>query len=360
MIEDAAQNDLWIICPPPSRDVVNATKHLNRVIFWLLDPATTRKADLSTAVEQLRLWDPRHRLLVGSAEIAADLETLHRVSRSTDIVLLDFNGGTEVDESLVSQFDRFDQANRKGIQRITWARLNSSTKSFHQSGVEQTLAAVAAGANGIWFASDEPLTSDSPRLHLRRTTIEAANLKLQSIRPWVVGVGQRRLITRSKTPTMRVSQLMTNDAGLLLIVHNSDADFGDESIIITSPSTTESSDAFQVLPTGLRPLKSRRVTGGQAITLHDIDSTCPIVVTENNLATNQLARFASATRRRSVAIQKSLAEASLRFAESDSASNVNSARIAREMFDRGRQLLDSGDSTNAYHAFQNARRELYR
>ncbi|MFC1759362.1 hypothetical protein ACFL2H_11455, partial [Planctomycetota bacterium] len=190
------------------------------------------------------------------------------------------------------------------------------------------------------------------------TTIEAANLKLQSIRPWAVAGGQRRVISRSDRASTRIVQIVARGAALLLVIRDDNLDA--EPLVITAPSTTESSDSFQLLPTGLRPLKTRRVSGGLAITVDNVDPTSPIIVTENRVATNQLARFTSATGRRSVSIQRALAEASVQLAESTTGGSKSARRTARQFYDRGRQLLKSGDSTNAYHAFQNARRELYR
>lgn len=363
MIADAVKYDLWMMCPASLAPVGDSADDAGRILFWNIDPQTSESSGIADGLQPLRRRDRHGRMWVGTAKPVAVPSSLRYFSRSVDIASMEFgtvngNHGSGSSESLVSRFEQFKLLVANSSSRTCWAKLDSSNKLFSEFGVEQALAAVAAGANGIWFTSNRSLTGDDPRSHLRRKTLEATNLRLQSIRPWIVGTGRRRVIAQSKSPPTRVVQLMANNAGLLLLVNDFDAKFDSEPIIITAPSTTESSDVFQVLPTGLRPLKNRRVTGGLAITLNDIDSTCPIVVTENRLATNQLARFASATRRRSVAIHKSLAEASIRFAETDS--TVESTQTARQFFDRGIELLDSGDSTSAYHSFQRTRRELFR
>ena len=359
---DVEQNNLWVMCPPPLRSLMGSTQSLDRVIFWNMGKVIGRPTlEYSKAIEQLRMDDPRQRLLVCGAgsEESMDTGSLRHVARFADVIVADFGVQNASGDSIVNRFDRLHQRDRAtGSQSLTWAKVDSNDSLFRQSGVEVLQAAIAAGANGIWFQSNGPLNENDAKTQLRRTTIAAANLKLQSIRPWAVGVGQRRVVSRTAQPRTRVVQIVANDAALLLIVRDNSLD--SQPIVITSPTTTESSDAFQLLPTGLRPLKTRRVSGGLAITVDEVDPTSPLVVTENRIATNQLARFASATRHRSIAIQHALAEASLRLAESTTDGSGDSSRTARQFYDRGRDLLKSGDSTNAYHAFQNVRRELYR
>ncbi len=359
-MEDISRHDLWVLCPPPLQTLMNSTRSLDRVIFWDLGTINgPPRLNYSKAIERLRQDDPRRRLLV-CGTTPSDHETpvpLRHVARFADVSLHEFRRVAE--DSVVDRFDElYDRVSAVGLHGQLWATIDSSDPLFSEAGVELALAAVAAGANGIWFRSNRPLNESDAATNLRRITIEAANIKLQSIRPWTVGGGQRRVISRTTKPEARVVQIVANEAALVLMIR--DDSFDKEPIVITSPATTESSDAFQLLPTGLRPLKTRRVSGGLAVTIEDVDTTLPIIVTDNRIATNQVARFAAATSRRSIAIQESLAEASVQYSERTRGASKVARRTARQLYDRGRQLLKSGDATNAYHAFQNARREVYR
>ena len=359
-MEDINRHNLWVMCPPPLQTLMNSTRSLDRVIFWDLGAINGPPSlNYSKAVERLRQDDPRQRLLVcGTAPTNQETaEPLRHVARFADVSLHQFRPAP--DDSVVNRFDQlYERVSAVGLHGQLWATIDSSDPLFRQSGVELALAAVAAGANGVWFQSSRPLDENDTATNLRRITIEAANLKLHSIRPWTVGGGQRRVISRTNEPPARVVQIVANEAALLLMIRDDGLD--KEPIAITSPATTESSDAFQLLPTGLRPLKTRRISGGLAVTIEDVDTTLPIIVTDNRIATNQVARFASATSRRSIAIQKSLAEASVQYSERTLGASKVARRTARQLYDRGRQLLQSGDATNAYHAFQDARREVHR
>ncbi|MCA9216347.1 MAG: hypothetical protein KDB27_24935 [Planctomycetales bacterium] len=364
-LRDLELHDLWVVCPPPFEHEMRSTHEMDRVIFWDLgtvDRSPTLK--FSHAIERMRRIDPRDRLLVARGENDGDanpngVASLRRVARFADIVVTDFR---ESDQTLVESFEALQsRIDATGPSARFWTIVDTNQALFAESGVELLLATVAAGANGIWFRSDRPLHNKDPETTLRRATIAAGTLKLQSIRPWIVGVDRRQIISRTQYPDVsRIVQLETNDAALLLTV--CDGVSSDGSVAVTTPALSESSDAFQLLPTGLRPLNAKRVSGGLAITLHKSEPTTPIVVTENRLATNQLARFTSATRNRSLAAERELAEASVRLARVQLRQETTGASFhaAEQHYDRGQRLLKTGDATNAYQAFLNARRELHR
>ena len=142
------------------------------------------------------------------------------------------------------------------------------------------------------------------------------------------------------------------------------------------PGVAESSDAYVLSPTGLRPLKHRRVTGGIGVALEDLDWASMILFTSDPLAYAKLARTVAGNRQRTAQLQLATTIEGLRQIKPLLAAQSRAGREAGEAatdlglieanLNQGQRLLAAGDAQaastyarRAAHSLARLRRQIW-
>lgn len=165
-----------------------------------------------------------------------------------------------------------------------------SGKDFRRAGAEPeqirllVFQALAAGARGLSFRSSSPLDYQDAATRLRAKTLEALNLELELIEPFVAA-GQLSALTSTGNRELTAAVLQTENARLLLPIWcGPGAQFvpgqssGNEISFIV-PGVPAAHEPYELTPAGMQGARKQRVTGGTKVTLDDFGLTSMILIT---------------------------------------------------------------------------------
>lgn len=323
LLEEARRHNMWLVAqPPPAVDLTTRNESGNlaqigrdfdRVLAWDLGGGLT-----STELDVVRPWikalrsaDPRHRPILCQPE-----SELRAYSRYADVLMIERRPlGTSQELNEYGMWLRSrTQLARPGTPLWTTIQTQPTSRLIEQLTLlsngqcprlnwqhEQlrllVITALAAGMRGVCFESLTPLSADDLETRERAAILERLNLELDLIQPWTSG-GVYVTTAECTDPQIVGVVMQTERARLLLPLaiapQNQFAiDHGASGAVsFTVPGASESNDAFELSPAGLRPLVRRRITGGLRITLSEGDRSSPIVMTQDPLVITTLTRRA--------------------------------------------------------------------
>ncbi|MBS0208892.1 MAG: hypothetical protein JSS27_08060 [Planctomycetes bacterium] len=364
---EARQLGLWLVAPPPmdggdgpvGRDGVWGAEY-DAVAAWHLGSGLT-DADLETTrklAESIRRRDRRMlRPLVGMP-----ITQLMPYSRVLDVVVF-------ARDPLGTSFEQADfrdwieqrlRLARPGTPCWVTVQTELAPELFEQMtllsqgraqpprvSVEQARAvafsAIAAGARGVVFRSNNRLDANDAATQYRAALVELMNLELQLLEPWTAGGSQVTTVSGVRydppnlsggprqlrpmgdpkqmiNPTLTISpdvqglMLQTERARLLLPVwQGKGAQYvagqsAANNLSFILPGVPESTEAYELTPGGLRPpFKRQRVTGGVRVTFDEAGMSSMAVLTQDPLVVRSLSQRLAETGRRTTELQRWLA-----------------------------------------------------
>ena len=342
ILAEAEQEGMWIVCPPP-RAAGDASSAIaipdlpgrDRILAWNLGQNLAGRDVEATRnlAESLRSVD-RDQARPLTAEVDDDLRSFGRhvdVLRASRYPLL-----TSLELADYGQWlrDRPRLA-RPGTTLWTSIQTQSSLALIEQSRAftpdarttpnissEQlrmlAFVAISQGVKGLCFESRTRLDASDPVTRQRAMTLELLNLELDLIEPWCAAGSVVTSIIGSD-PETRATLMQTDRARLLIPVwagrHSQfvPGQSAGNNITFTIPGVPETSDAYEIHPTGMRTLrhKQRRVTGGVRITLDEFGPTSLVLLTQDPLVVNSANKKLEHTAERAARLQRDLAAARL-------------------------------------------------
>ncbi len=329
-LEEADRLGLWCVGPPPDVQPGTTISPAYRpVLCWDLGWGLSR--DDLTAARHLAT-DLRRADHQTSRPVMCNARSdLRSYSRYADILLLDREPlGTGFELSDYGEWLKTQpRLARPGTPLWATIQTEPSENIVRQmtalgSGVRPTLgvqleqvraltyAAVASGARGLVFTSRNRLDSPEPVQEMRAEMLELINLELKLIEPWACGAEPLGTATASDK-SVNVSVLATERARLLIAIHQAPGNQfvvspgSGEEVSFVVPGVPESHTAYHLTTTGFQPLRHKRVTGGMRVTLPGFSRTGLIVLTQDPLVINDLARRVSANASRAAQLSHSLA-----------------------------------------------------
>lgn len=345
MLEEAAQLGLRIISPPPcspppdSPDagdipVPEVGPAYDQVLAWDLGgglesqhlPAVRRWA------EQIRRLDRRQtgRPIVCRPE--SDLKHYSRIDLSgylvlgrsplgTSLELADYGvwlrerpqflarGGTSIWSTIQTQ--PLDSARRQ------WAALGQSAvpDCFSSEQIQLLVyTAVIAGSRGLLFESRSPLTMPDPDTRMRALTLELVNRELDLVEPWG-SAGNLIATVPGNEPGVIAAELQREHGQLLVpmwsVPHTQlvTGQSAGRKVSFKVPGVPATSDAYLILPGGLRPLRTKYVAGGLLVTLDEFGLAGLVLITNNPKTYQDVKQRADRVGRRWAELQCELANA---------------------------------------------------
>lgn len=344
MVDQARELGLWLICPPPRQPVAaglspadNAIPPigpaLDRVLVWDLGSGLSndRFAEIRQWAEQVRLADRQaSRPLICRPESelrgysrVADMLVIGRSPIGSSLELNDY--GTWVRER--------PRLARPGTPIWTtvqtqppptlvqqWQVLGQGDHVPTTMAAEQirlmVYTAVTAGSRGLLFESQSPLNAEDDDAHQRAMALELLNLELDLIEPWLAGGTFVATVPASEAEVLG-GVLQAERARLLIPLWSArGAQFvsgqaAGNGLSFIVPGIPETSQAYQLTPGGLDPLRRKRDTGGVRVTLDEFGLTSLVLFTSEPLVVGNLSRRAAQVGSRAATLQRHLAAAKL-------------------------------------------------
>lgn len=397
-LTEARDLGLRIVCPPPSEpsapreSASEATlqQALDTILAWRLSGSDELTLDAAQPlVARLRShasWAARPLLVAPGRDFAP-------WSRLADGLVL---------PSGVSPFvgDRFAEAASQArpgtplIARITLTharRAQDQLRALAPTGkasawrdpnqIEAAVwAAIAAGAEGLWFESSEPLAGAGIREQHATATVGLINLQVALVEPWLVagerigsiaGPGaadQATLFRRGRTKLVLFTAPPEPQRDAATQREGASPTFQRGPPGLVLPSISETAFAYTMSPAGLTRIPLERELGGMAIDPAAIEVGTPVLLTDDSVAVRNLGRRIASSARRAVTLQQSLAEAEMRAWRSvmsggpdgtGQASSPVTAAVTR-WISRSKAAQAAGDLPTAYNAAVSARSLLRR
>lgn len=385
-LKAARQLGLWLIAPPPYAGAAEDADSYDPVIAWSLGVRLTDR-DLQ-ATEQLareiRQFDSQQDrpLLCGAdsglSEFSrlANLLLLERPTLGTTQELADqrawllarphlARAGTPVLTSVQSQ-----RPPRLGEQLVLFGQ-GAPWEEDTDPQVLRLAAfqALAAGARGLVFPSEQPLAIDSGPAAVRTDSLRLLNMELRLLEPWIAA-GQLTEELAGASGGVQVSVLQTERSRLLLVTQHAPAQQfvmgppprGSLSVLV--PGVGISERAYLVSLAGVTPLKVSHGGGGARIALDDAPHAAAIVITQDPLAVHHLNRTLAEFRQeaarlrydltarrlvRTVEIDQQLASAGRPLAQA-----ATWLREAQANLEAAQRLFESSDFTSTHAAVTKA------
>jgi hypothetical protein len=378
----ARQLGVWLIAPPPTASLPSTDEQ--PILAWFCGDDFSPDSIPAAQLDMLRRRDPHRRPLIAGVERAR-----WEASRELDILLHCRQPlGTSFELSHFGPWlDQLNQLARPGTP--FWSCIQTEVAPEIQMQVEAltgvegpmparvqaeqvrqlALAAVAAGARGLWFRSTSSLDRSDPETQWRRWVLEWINAELALIEPWAMG-GRRVGEVECQSAEVRVVALATARSRLLIpTLVQGDAQFATRSP--TAPNAmviagvADSTDAFQLTHIGLSPLKKTRISGGLRIEVPAEAARALLVLTEDPLVVSHINRVVGQTRHRRVQLEQNLAHWRLSDVETSAARTLlgTERRIAaweaaRQALQTSRDLSSGNDWSAAFRFADQANRQL--
>jgi len=308
---EAAALGLWIVAPPPA--VLNADA----------DRETDATNLLGEEYASVLAWDLGHNLATGDLErtsqladavrradrfrsrplVCSPVADLRSYSRLVGAVLAERSPlGTSLE---LADYGTWLRERPRLLTPGTplWANIQTQLdgqlleqqslligKDQRRAGVEPeqvrmlVYQALAAGARGFSFRSSSPLDYQDQATRTRAKTLEALNLELELIEPFVAA-GQLSAISVAGNRELTAAVLQTENARLLIPIWcGPGAQFvpgqsaGNE-ISFTVPGVPAAHEPYELTPAGLNAIRKQRVTGGTRVTLDEFGVTSLVLLT---------------------------------------------------------------------------------
>ena len=315
-IEAARRCGLWIVCPPPQLPEVDVrrpddlpafSKNWDRVLLWDMGTGLS-EADVDALAEharRVRTCD-RHagRPLVASADSGlrslsrhVDMLVARRTVLGTSMELGNWHAwlrdrprlarpGTPFLATLATELDPRTARQAASLAGIGGSGLAVDPESLGLA----ALAAVAAGARGIFFTSSRRIDGDDHESRIRAAAVRGMNLRLALLEPWGAAGRFSTAITASdpevrgvvlEAARARMVVAWRDVPGSQVVASHYHGDMPAESapVTILASGIPEAHQAWEVSPGGLRPLRHRRVTGGVSVVLDPFRSSALVLVT---------------------------------------------------------------------------------
>jgi hypothetical protein len=152
------------------------------------------------------------------------------------------------------------------------------------------LAAIASKVRGLSFASRTPLDAPDPATRQRVLTLEAVNLELELIQPWIAAGNLLSTVpgvnTDGETPGVNMAVLQTPHTRLLVPVWATKSDqyvpdqLAGSDINFVVPGSPETYSAYEIAADGLTPLRRDKKKGGLHIKLTELGLSSLVLVTD--------------------------------------------------------------------------------
>lgn len=391
---EAQRLNLWLLTPPPEEWLAEIPRHAagdyDRVLAWDLGRRLDRR-DLPRVKEwarRVRQFDPlKHRPL-----LAEPRQDLYDFSRHVDLVqvalspldttleLKDFGTwvrarpqlarpGTPLWTAIATQPDEQLQRQRELLAGGRPASEGATTEQLRLA----VATVVAAGSRGLLFQSRSRLDAADPQSLRRAMALELLNLELQLAEPWAAA-GHFIGTVPSHDPEVVAAAIRTDRAQLLLPMWSGRAaqmvpgqSLSGQAVFVV-PGVPEAYNAYALSPSGLKPLRSARVTGGMRIQIDDLGLASLILLTADPTVMQYLTLRVQQTARRAAELQGQmtgieLAETETTLAALDAAGRLapqssQMLEAARNDFQEAGRLFVAGQYENAYSLARRATRPL--
>jgi hypothetical protein len=306
---EAIRAGVWLIAPPPlvagaNHDMPALAEPLeaawDSVLVWTLGQHLDDRSlpGITAASKRLRLEDARRQRPI----VCGPENELRAYSRQTDILsiarwplgtsleLRDYSQALEA-RSLLSRpgtpFWALVPTQPSSAVRAQWQTLTGRdwSVSVHEPDALrlQVNLAIGSGARGIEYASTSRLDATDPATKQRALSLALLNEELALIEPWAAA-GTRAGVAMSNHPQVTGVILEYNNSRLLIVSRVSPGAqqvpaHASEPVRFVVPGVPESFEVFELSPAGMDRLKTKRVTGGLALTLEHCDDTAYVLLT---------------------------------------------------------------------------------
>jgi len=346
IVDEAKRLGLWLIAPPPGLRELEAHGQglsagkfgpdLDPVLVWDLGQnLSERELETNRAwAKAVRACDPHGRPIMCDADAElraysrhADLLMTHRFPLASSLELFDYSRWLRERPQLARPGTPFWTT----VQTQLHPRLVEQSQLLSSGRVppaslddEQIRAlvycALAAGMRGICFESYGSLESIDPQTQLRAMMLELINLELDLIEPWAAG-GSFVAAADCSNPQLIGAVLQTERARLLLPLQMAKSTqfapagtaTGITSFVV--PGVPDSNDAYELTPSGVRPLFHKRVTGGIRVAYAEGERPAPVVFTQDPTVISNLSKRMARVMARAVELQRELATRRLAMAD---------------------------------------------
>ena len=370
--EDAHRLGLWLVCPPPEGpDPIPAHPP---VLAWFCGQDLSERPHSHQWIDQIRCRDPDRRPLIAGAvhnqwvsSRQVDILLRRRLPVGTSMELAQFGDWLQQCSQLVRPGTPFwssvqtelPESVLRQVQGLLPQTRPLPTHIEAEQMRQLALASLAAGARGLWFASDHRLDAENASTEIRRWMLERLNLELALAAPWAMG-GQRVGEVPGRNSGYRVVALST-ERSRLLIPHRvrphsqlvCPAASGANSLVVAG--VPESIDVYLLTPVGLRPVRHQRISGGFRLETDTLDSDAFILLSQDPLVVSHVNREIARMRDRAAELEYQIADRQLQDirqrleADSRVAAHVSQdLDEAQVSLQTSQQLLQAQDATAAY------------
>jgi hypothetical protein len=391
MLEEANRLGLWLICPPP-RDlaaVAEISPAFDPVLAWDLGDDLT-DADLEPTEnweKQVRAADRR----MNRPQVCRPRNNLRGYSRVADFLLIDRRPlGTSLQMTDYATWVRQQpllarpdtpiwttvqtQPNEALRQQLIAMQPGTPPPLGVPSEQIRLLAytAVASGSRGLLFLSDSALDSPDPETQQRAMALELLNLELELMEPWAAA-GTFVASAESSSREVVGAVLRTEHARLLLPIWSAPMSqcvppqSATNALTLVVPAVPEASDVYELIPSGVQPLKRKRVAGGLSVTLEEFGLTTQVLLAQDPLIVAAVHRRAAEVGRRAAELQCRLAAQKLNsvqvvarqlVARTPVAGAAQWLDTARKEMQNSDRLLAANDAPGSARSAQRAMRAL--
>jgi len=391
---EAAASGVWLVAPPPGNNSADIGTPAAPLLAWYVDSAPGQAGAQSTrhlALQLRSVPEPSRRpiLCVPHADIAqasriADLLVLQPPCPNGTLPLEDLSRWYEQRVSLMRMGTQFWGAIPTQIRAPIMDQiraLGGDVPAAWSLEPEQirllTYHALASGARGLWFRSDTRLDSIDRHSVLRAKVLHRLNLELNVLEPWAATGDHEREVAGMEAH-IRASVLKTERSRLLLVLRRSpDQQYvaglaDDRPMTIDVAGVPETDEAYRLVEDGLQRIRPERGTGTR-ITLDDPREISMVVLTQDQLVLNFLARQLASTRElrnelsRAIAAQLyatvvethqqllTFAPAARLTSHAADGQSLSQARAELQHFER---LIESGGDARAYQSWERGLQQL--
>jgi hypothetical protein len=315
LLEEAQRTNLWIICPPPALPDVDIrdpeslpvfSTNWDRVLMWDMGHGLA-EADVESLAERarrVRSCDQRGgRPLIAAADSGlrsisrhVDMLVARRTVLGTSLELPDYltwlrerprlmRPGTPLLATLSTEIDPRTARQAAALAGVGATGLAVDPESLALAAT----AAIAAGSRGILFTSSRPIDGDDAESRARAIGVQAMNVRLEILEPWAAAgrfasVGQasdpeaQSVVLEAARARMVLAWRSVQGAQIVARPYHGDIPQDADPVTLLVPGIPEAHQTWEVTPGGLRPLKSRRVTGGVSVVLESFRSHALVLV----------------------------------------------------------------------------------
>ena len=351
ILEEADRLGLWVICPPPRPPRSDGAS----------DPAAVL-SDVGPAFDPVLMWDLGGDLPLGATGILPAPERLETTRRWAEQIRnadrrgerplicrpsADLRGYSRLDNAMILLIDRRPlgtsmeladygtwvrrqpllarpgtpvwttvqtQANESLRQQIAALEPGNATPleiSFEQMQL-MALTAIAADSRGLMFLSSSPLDANDTETRHRALALQLLNLELELIEPWAAA-GDFVTTGTSSEKEVTAAVLRAERTRLVLPVWYSPgaqcvpAQSAAKNLTLVVPGVPESAGAFEMNPSGIKPIPHKRVAGGMLVTLAEFDLTAQVLLAQDPLIVNNITRRWAVIGRQAAQLEHDLA-----------------------------------------------------